>query len=89
MTARAAALRSPRSLLATLTAVVEPSRTDWWLLEDVAVFLDSSKSTVTAYRSRGQLPAADTTFGRSPAWRPQTIRDWAARRPGQGWRKTP
>jgi len=73
--------------LTTLAAVAEPSRTDWWLLEDVAVFLDSSKSTVTAYRSRGQLPREDTLFGRSPAWRPKTIRDWAVSRPGHGWRK--
>src|SRR5690349_20098930 len=62
---------------------------DWWTTEDVLAFLRSagapiSRVTWAAYVSRGQAPAADRMFGRSPAWRPAAVRQWQAKRPRRG-----
>jgi hypothetical protein len=62
---------------------------DWWTTDDVLAFLRSvgapiSRVTWAAYVSRGQAPAADRMFGRSPAWRPAAIREWHASRPRRG-----
>ncbi|WP_146164346.1 helix-turn-helix transcriptional regulator [Pseudosporangium ferrugineum] len=62
---------------------------DWWTTEDVLAFLRTvgapiSRVTWAAYVSRGQAPAADRMFGRSPAWRPAAIRQWQAGRPRRG-----
>ena len=62
---------------------------DWWTTEDVLEFLRSagapvSRPTWASYVSRGQAPAPDRMFGRSPAWRPSAIRDWQASRPRRG-----
>ncbi|GAA3250925.1 hypothetical protein GCM10010532_097870 [Dactylosporangium siamense] len=63
--------------------------TDWWTTEDVLAYLRSagapiSRVTWAAYVSRGQAPAADRMFGRSPAWRPAAVRGWQATRPRRG-----
>ncbi|WP_344802660.1 helix-turn-helix transcriptional regulator [Microlunatus ginsengisoli] len=55
--------------------------TDWWTTEEVATFLGVSSSTIRSYLARGQMPEPDRRFGRLPAWRPATIRDWNERRP--------
>ncbi|MFK0125582.1 helix-turn-helix transcriptional regulator [Streptomyces nigra] len=59
---------------------------DYWTIADVADHWGVSPQTIRAYRSRGrgELPPADRTFGRSPAWRPATI--IAFQRLGQGTR---
>jgi hypothetical protein len=62
---------------------------DWWTTEDVLAFLQSAGAPITrvtwaAYVSRGQAPAPDRMFGRSPAWRPAAVRDWQASRPRRG-----
>ena len=62
---------------------------DWWTTDDVLAFLGSvgapiSRATWAAYVSRGQAPAADRMFGRSPAWRPSAVREWQASRPRRG-----
>ncbi|GAB7049108.1 helix-turn-helix transcriptional regulator [Catenuloplanes indicus] len=62
---------------------------DWWTTEDVLAYLRSagapiSRATWAAYVSRGQAPAADRMFGRSPAWRPTAVRAWQASRPRRG-----
>ena len=62
---------------------------DWWTTDDVLAFLRSvgapiSRATWAAYVSRGQAPAADRMFGRSPAWRPAAVREWHASRPRRG-----
>lgn len=63
--------------------------TDWWTASDCASYLGIARSTWTAYVSRGQAPSHDRMFGRSPCWRPETVRQWATTRPrsapsGQG-----
>ncbi|SCL15149.1 helix-turn-helix transcriptional regulator [Micromonospora inyonensis] len=63
--------------------------TDWWTTEHVRTYLASvgapiSRATWASYVSRGQAPAPDRMFGRSPAWQPQTIRKWQAERPRRG-----
>jgi predicted DNA-binding transcriptional regulator AlpA len=55
--------------------------TDWWTTEEVATFLGVSSSTIRSYLARHQVPEPDRRFGRLPAWRPETIRDWHERRP--------
>ena len=47
-----------------------------WSVAEVATYLGVRPSTVTAYRSRGQMPQPDGRVGRSPWWRPATIRAW-------------
>jgi predicted DNA-binding transcriptional regulator AlpA len=56
---------------------------DWWTVDQVAAYLGVGPSTVTSYRARGQMPAPDRYFGRTPVWRAETIREWHSRRPSQ------
>ena len=65
---------------------------DWWSIEDVLTFLRSAgapigRATWGSYVSRGQAPSPDRTFGRSPVWRPEVIREWQAARPRRGSRE--
>ncbi|MEU4164873.1 hypothetical protein [Actinoplanes sp. NPDC026670] len=62
---------------------------DWWTTDLVLDYLRSVGAEITrptwaAYVSRGQAPEPDRMFGRSPAWRPATIREWQASRPRRG-----
>ena len=50
-----------------------------WSVGDVAAYLNVKPRTVTAYHARGQMPPADGRVGRSPWWKPETIRAWRAR----------
>lgn len=59
---------------------------DFWVTADVAAYLGVSVSTVSTYKARGQMPAPDRTFGRTPAWRPASIIEWHETRPGHGGR---
>ena len=52
-----------------------------WTIDDVADFCGISTHTWRSYVSRGQAPAPDQVYGRTPVWRPQTIRDWHSQRP--------
>jgi hypothetical protein len=56
----------------------------WWTTSDVAAYLGVVVSTVSTYRSRGQMPAPDLTVGRTHMWHPQTIIDWHGSRPRPG-----
>lgn len=56
---------------------------DLWTTDDVATFLGVQRDTVSSYRSRQQMPKPDRTFGRTPLWRPETIKMWAAARPSK------
>lgn len=53
---------------------------DWWTVGEVATFLGVKRTTLSAYLARGQMPPPDRRFGRTLAWRPETIRDWRAGR---------
>ena len=59
---------------------------DWWTIADAAKECGISPSTWQSYVSRGQAPPPDRTFARTPVWRPSTVREWHAKRPGKGWR---
>lgn len=59
---------------------------EYWATSEVAQYLGVQLGTVATYRRRGQMPAPDITVGGRPAWRPATIREWHANRPGRGWR---
>jgi predicted DNA-binding transcriptional regulator AlpA len=54
---------------------------DWWTASDCAAFLGITRSTWAAYVSRGQAPESERMFGRSPVWRPETVKEWASKRP--------
>ncbi|MDT0377264.1 MarR family transcriptional regulator [Streptomyces sp. DSM 42041] len=58
--------------------------TDYWMTADIAEHLGVKVETVRVYRTRGDLPEPDRMFGRTPAWRPETILNW--QRPGRGAR---
>lgn len=47
-----------------------------WTTPDVAAYLGVGDSTVSAYRSRRQMPAPDGQVGRTPWWWEATIRAW-------------
>lgn len=62
-----------------------------WGYKAVAAFLSTTRgrtvkpATVRGYASRGLMPAPDgTSSNGSPWWRPETIREWNANRPGSG-----
>lgn len=60
---------------------------EWWTTTDVATYLGVNVSTVSTYRSRGQMPAPEQRFGRTWLWRPKTVIEWHENRPGPGrWR---
>jgi predicted DNA-binding transcriptional regulator AlpA len=71
----------------TVIGVGTPDRdADWWTTTDVAAYLGVTVSTVSAYRSRGQMPAPDRTIGRTHVWTPARIIEWNTARPGHGGR---
>jgi hypothetical protein len=70
----------------TVTAVQPDPNAEWWTTSDVAAFLGVSVGTVSTYRARGQMPAPDTTLGRTRLWRPKRIVEWHNDRPGHGGR---
>ena len=49
---------------------------EWWTTSDVAFYLGVNVSTVSTYRTRGQMPAPDQTVDRTHMWRPGRIIDW-------------
>ncbi len=48
----------------------------YWTATEVARELGLAPSTVTAYRARGKMPAPDVQYGRTPLWKPETIKSW-------------
>lgn len=47
-----------------------------YTLTEIADILGVETSTLTAYRARGRMPAPDEQYGRTPLWKPATIRAW-------------
>jgi predicted DNA-binding transcriptional regulator AlpA len=54
--------------------------------QQVAERAGVSRETIWRYRRRGDIPEPDEYAGRTPLWREETITEWLASRPGQGWR---
>jgi predicted DNA-binding transcriptional regulator AlpA len=54
---------------------------------DVARLAGVTPATVTAYLSRGRMPAPVARLGGTPLWSRPIIRQWLADRPGQGRRR--
>lgn len=58
---------------------------EWWTTSDVASYLGVDVRTVSAYRSRKQIPPPDQTLGRrTHLWRPARIIEWNRARPRRG-----
>ena len=57
-------------------------RREQWTIIDVAAYLGVKRSTVSAYRTRAQMPPPDGYTGRTPWWYPDTIKGW--HRPRRG-----
>ena len=66
-----------------VTTLPDPDAT-WWTTTDVATYLGVRVGTVSTYRKRGQMPAPDSTVGRTHMWRPRRIIDWHGSRPRPG-----
>ena len=45
---------------------------------EIAIALGITRDTISAYKSRGQMPQPDKTFGRTPLWKLSTIQTWRA-----------
>jgi predicted DNA-binding transcriptional regulator AlpA len=59
---------------------------DHLTIPDVAAVAGVKPKTIGAYMARGQMPPPDGRLGRTPWWRPDTIKHWLANRPGRGAR---
>jgi len=46
---------------------------------DIANRLGVSRSTITAYKARKQMPEPDMQYGRTPLWNSTTIEAWRPR----------
>lgn len=69
-----------------VTVTTKRDADELWTADDVAAHCGMTARTFRSYVSRGQAPAPDRTYGRTPLWRPDTIEAWHASRPGRGWR---
>lgn len=53
-----------------------------WSYKEIAVHISVQPDTVRSYRKNGLLPPPDLVEGGRPFWYADTVRGWAARRPG-------
>lgn len=44
--------------------------------KQIAELLGVSPKTISAYKARGQMPAPDREYGRTPLWKYSTIQEW-------------
>ena len=57
---------------------------DQWTMVEVAAHLGVTYDSVRRYRARDEnFPPPDGKLGRTPWWRPDTIKAWQAARPGR------
>lgn len=45
-------------------------------IDEVAEYAGVTRSTITAYKAREQMPAPDKQYGRTPLWKESTIKRW-------------
>ena len=62
-----------------------------WTTEDVLTYLTEigkpiARDTWSSDVSRKQAPEPARRIGRTPVWKPSAVREWAANRPGEGYR---
>lgn len=50
-----------------------------WTLNDIADWTGRATSTLSAYHTRGQMPAPTLTYGRTHLWEPDVIKKWRPR----------
>ncbi|MEV1042334.1 MarR family transcriptional regulator [Streptomyces sp. NPDC050204] len=64
------------------------SQNEVWGYAQVAEAIGVAVGTVRYYWSqkRHLLPTPDVMLGTKPGWYPDTVKEWAANRPGQGFR---
>ncbi|MFI7098586.1 helix-turn-helix transcriptional regulator [Streptomyces sp. NPDC050161] len=53
-----------------------------WSYKEIAAHIRVQPDTVRSYRKNGLLPDPDLVEGGRPYWLADTVRAWAARRPG-------
>jgi predicted DNA-binding transcriptional regulator AlpA len=53
-----------------------PNGTVYLTSKQVAELLGVSPKTISAYKARGQMPAPDREYGRTPLWKHSTIQQW-------------
>lgn len=57
---------------------------DQWTMVEVAAHLGVTYDSVRRYRARDEnFPPPDGKLGRTPWWRPDTIKAWQESRPGR------
>ncbi len=71
----------------TTPAPREPSRVPLnerltWRIADLAAALSISRRLLERERSAGRFPAPDLHVGKTPLWRPETVRAWLSREGG-------
>jgi predicted DNA-binding transcriptional regulator AlpA len=49
--------------------------------KQIATLLGVTPSTISSYKSRGQMPPPDKEYGRTPLWRYETIEKWRGELP--------
>lgn len=59
-----------------VTDAAPDPKAEWWTTTEVAAYLGVGVPTVSAYRSRRQMPLPDQTIGRTHMWRPERIIKW-------------
>lgn len=88
---------SPMSVALAVGSKLEAMEdTEWLDIADIAELLGIGVPSARTYHQRarqnerdgqpkpGDMPAPDRHFGRSPAWKSETITEWMQQRPGQG-----
>lgn len=55
-----------------------------WTYTEVAQHIGVKVGTARRMRGKGSIPVPDGRLGATPWWSPDTIRAWAAARPGRG-----
>lgn len=65
----------------------EPKIPGYLSAADIAKELDVRVTTIHRYHHRKDMPPADAMFGRSPAWKEETIAQWRKDRASASWNR--
>lgn len=67
--------------------MTEPKIPGYLSATDIAEKLGVRVETIHRYRHRKELPPEDAKFGRSPAWKEETIEKWREQRASASWNR--